>query len=113
MEKKDPKEFVGHVCLVNGKARVIEYSEISPELAERRDPKDPSKLLLRAGSIATHVFTLSFLRTACQHATTMPYHMAKKRIPHLDPESGQFIRPEHPNGIKLERFIFDTFCYSK
>ena len=92
---------------------MLEYSEISRELAERRDPADPSKLLLRAGSIANHFFTLQFVREACQHAQRMPYHIARKKIAHFCPESGQFVQPEQPNGIKLERFMFDAFCYSK
>lgn len=94
----------------------MEYSEITKELAEKRDPGQPEKLYLRAGSIANHFFTLEFLREVCQWANSldaMPYHVAHKRIPHLDLTTGQIVHPTEPNGIKLERFIFDSFCQSR
>ena len=40
--------------------------------------------------------------------------MAKKKIEHIDVfGDGQLVRPSSPNGIKLEKFIFDAFYYSK
>ena len=38
----------------------------------------------------------------------MPWHVAKKKIPTVAPD-GSAVKPEVPNGIKLELFIFDTF----
>ena len=38
----------------------------------------------------------------------MPWHVAKKKIPTVAPD-GSIVKPEVPNGIKLELFIFDTF----
>jgi UDP-N-acetylglucosamine/UDP-N-acetylgalactosamine diphosphorylase len=98
--------------LDGGKIRVLEYSEISQELREKRDPDNLQKLLLRAGSIANHVFTRNFLKIACQYSA-MPFHIAHKRIPYLDPASGKIVHPDLPNGIKLERFIFDVFCLAR
>ena len=43
----------------------------------------------------------------------MPFHIAKKKIPTVDMKSGEAIKPETANGIKLEKFIFDVFAYSK
>uniref|UniRef100_A0A914HFG1 UDP-N-acetylglucosamine diphosphorylase n=1 Tax=Globodera rostochiensis TaxID=31243 RepID=A0A914HFG1_GLORO len=114
IEKRDPAELVGHVCLVQGLVRVLEYSEITRELADRRCPNDPSKLFLNAGSIANHVVTLAFLREACAKAdAVLPYHVARKRIPFWDPNLKTAVQPSEPNGIKLERFIFDAFTLSK
>lgn len=40
--------------------------------------------------------------------------MAKKKIEHIDVfGDGELARPASPNGIKLEKFIFDAFYYSK
>ena len=44
----------------------------------------------------------------------LPFHVAKKKIQHIDVfGDGQLVRPSSPNGIKLEKFIFDAFYYSK
>lgn len=59
VEKVEPHEAVGVICLESGKARVVEYSEISKELAEKRD--ESGRLMLRAGNIANHFFTIDFL----------------------------------------------------
>ena len=43
--------------------------------------------------------------------STLPLHVAKKKIPCLD-AAGALVTPEAPNGVKLELFIFDTFPHS-
>lgn len=115
IEKRDPEELVGHVCMVKDKVRVLEYSEITPALTERRDPSEPEKLFLRAGSIANHVITLGLLREVCANAdAVLPYHAARKRIAYWDPTKAQVVaQSEQPNGIKLERFVFDAFTLCK
>uniref|UniRef100_A0A914LQ50 UDP-N-acetylglucosamine diphosphorylase n=1 Tax=Meloidogyne incognita TaxID=6306 RepID=A0A914LQ50_MELIC len=113
IEKKDPSEKVGHVCVEDGKIKVLEYSEIPKELAEKRDPKFPEKLFFRAGNIANHFFTLDFLKKACLEFDSLPYHEARKRIPYWDPATGRNVQPNSENGIKKERFIFDAFIHSK
>ena len=111
VEKKEPNEAVGLVCKINGEVKVIEYSEIPIELAERRDPS--GKLFLRAGSIANHLFRLDFLKFACANAGSLTFHGAKKKIPHLNLKTRELVKPSEPNGIKLELFIFDAFHFSK
>merc|ERR1712146_211971 len=37
------------------------------------------------------------------------YHFAEKKIPYIQYPSMDLIDPVHPNGIKLEMFIFDCF----
>ncbi|ETN77135.1 UTP--glucose-1-phosphate uridylyltransferase [Necator americanus] len=107
---KQPGELVGSVCLDKGVPRVTEYSELGPELAERK--ADDGRLLFCAGSIANHLYSLEFLESFCNNSFHLPYHRASKKIPHVASD-GSFVKPTVPNGIKLEQFVFDVFERSK
>ena len=104
VEKQAPAERVGVVAQHAGEHRVIEYSDLSEELASRRDPD--GRLHLRAGSIAVHAFALSFLQRAALQPDSLPLHLARKVVPCLD-GTGSLHRPAEPNAYKFERFIFD------
>jgi UDP-N-acetylglucosamine/UDP-N-acetylgalactosamine diphosphorylase len=64
-------------------------------------------LELWAGSIAVHIFNLSFLERLAAEGTALPYHRAIKKVPYLD-EHGRLIHPDRPNAVKFESFIFDA-----
>ncbi|CAB3401804.1 unnamed protein product [Caenorhabditis bovis] len=106
---KEKGELVGSVCLDSGRPRVVEYSELGPELADQKTPE--GKYLFGAGSIANHFFTMEFLEKLCSPSFQLPYHRAHKKIPHIS-RNGELVKPEKPNGIKLEQFIFDVFEHS-
>lgn len=112
VKKLEPSESVGVVALKDKKWNVIEYSEISKDLSEARDPNSNSNdLLFRAANIANHFYDIAFLDRIGQESSSMAYHIARKKIAHVDLESGQMVKPEKPNGMKLELFIFDVLPY--
>ncbi len=102
--KQDPLERVGNVVEVAGGLRVIEYSDLPDDVAGRRNPD--GSLAIWAGSIAVHVFEASLLRRMVDRADALPFHIARKKVAHVDASGGRIESPE-PNAIKFERFIFD------
>lgn len=114
VRKRDANESVGLIVLDEDKNKpcVIEYSEISSELANKTEPNDTLKLFLRAANIVNHYYSVDLLKRMVPKWISsqefLPFHIAKKKIPFLD-EQGEFVKPSEPNGIKLEQFIFDVF----
>lgn len=98
--KEEPHEKVGVMCLRGGAPSVVEYSEISKEMAEARDG---AGLLYRHANIANHGFSLDFLARMAE--ASLPFHLAHKKIPTADDPA-----PAAPNGYKLETFVFDVFA---
>ena len=89
---------------------MIEYSDLPPEQAQRQD--EDGNLVLWAGSIAVHVFDTAFLLRMADDADSLPFHHARKKVPHIDAR-GVEVEPDAPNAIKFERFIFDLLPAAK
>jgi UDP-N-acetylglucosamine/UDP-N-acetylgalactosamine diphosphorylase len=111
VRKRNASEPVGLILLKNGKPDVVEYSEISKDLAEEKDLKHQDVLKFRAANIVNHYYSFRFLESIEDWSYKLPHHVARKKIPHVDTKSGETIKPEKPNGIKLEQFVFDVFPF--
>ncbi|KAF2140083.1 uncharacterized protein K452DRAFT_360268 [Aplosporella prunicola CBS 121167] len=109
VRKRDAKESVGLIMQKNGKPDVVEYSEIDAETAEAKDSSNSELLKFRAANIVNHYYSFEFLDSIPQWSKDLPHHVARKKIPYVDTEKGETIKPEKPNGIKLEQFVFDCF----
>jgi UDP-N-acetylglucosamine/UDP-N-acetylgalactosamine diphosphorylase len=103
--KDGPKDRMGVIVLVDGRCSIVEYSDLPDELARQTDAN--GRLRLWAGSPAIHWFDLDFLDRVTRGPHGMPFHVARKKVPHLD-ESGKVVQPEKENALKFERFIFDV-----
>lgn len=111
VSKDGPSEAVGVVCKVDGKFQVVEYSEITEATANLRDKQ--GNLVFSAGNICNHYFSTEFLhRIAQKYERELKLHVAKKKIPHVN-ESGEKIKPNTSNGIKIEKFVFDVFQFAE
>jgi len=111
VRKRDATESVGLIISKNGKPDVIEYSEISKEMTEEKDGENKELLKFRSANIVNHYYSFEFLKSIPIWSSKLPHHIARKKIPYIDTKTGQVIKPEKPNGIKLEQFVFDCFQF--
>lgn len=105
ISKAYPKEKMGVLALIEGRCGVVEYSDLPDELAHQTD--DDGQLRYRAGSPAIHLFSVDFLRRVTQGEGRLPYHIARKKVPHVD-ATGKQIVPAKENALKFEMFVFDA-----
>ena len=107
LAKTNAFEKLGNFCVTNGHLEIIEYSDLPAELAESRNPDGSLRFI--SGSPAIHVISRAFVeRLTASGKLDLPWHRADKKIPSIsDP------RPEAPNGVKLESFIFDALALAE
>lgn len=104
VRKNEPLQKVGNVVSIDGRTQIIEYSDLPEEHA--RLTNEDGSLKFWAGSIAVHIFNTDFLKRTSADADSLPFHVARKKVPFLD-DDGTLQKPETPNAIKYEKFIFD------
>ena len=102
--KANPHEKVGAFCRKNGKPSVVEYSEITDEMAEAIDEK--GNLLYGESHILCNLFNISAIER--MGSEPLPYHSAFKKATYID-KDGNVIKPDSPNAYKFEAFLFDAF----
>ncbi len=102
--KANPQEKVGAFCKKNGRPNVIEYTEITPEMAEARDAA--GELLYGESHILCNLFNITAVERMGK--TPLPYHSAFKKATYID-KDGNKIVPDSPNAYKFEAFLFDAF----
>ena len=91
VEKLDPSEKVGVYAKKDGKLAVVEYTEISEELASRRDEEG---LYLKCSNIMNQILSWEFIKKSSN--SEIPYHE-------------QFKEKDGIKFIKQEKLLFDTF----
>ena len=102
VRKCAPDEKVGVMCLEDGKPSIIEYYELTEELANAKDENgDPAYYF---GVILNYLFKVSDLEKIREQK--LPLHIVEKKIPYLN-ENGETVKPEAPNGYKFEQLVLD------
>jgi UDP-N-acetylglucosamine/UDP-N-acetylgalactosamine diphosphorylase len=102
VRKADPYERVGALCLEDGKPSIIEYYELTPEMAEATD--ENGSLLYGFGVILNYLFRVDQLLAILDR--NLPMHIVEKKVPYLD-ENGVLQKPQTPNAYKFETLILD------
>ncbi len=111
LPKTNPYEKLGNFCVSDGRLQIIEYSDMPAELAERRN--SDGTLAFLAGSPAIHVISRTFIEELTKDGRlNMPWHRADKKVPYIN-ENNELVKPEQPNAVKLESFIFDALPLAK
>ncbi|MGJ8654112.1 MAG: UTP--glucose-1-phosphate uridylyltransferase [Opitutaceae bacterium] len=105
-------EKVGHFCVQNGSALVVEYSDMPNEMQE--ETTEDGSIRFNGGSVAIHIFDRDFIARAAGSGAgvKLPFHRADKKIPYVDAD-GNIVKPEAPNGVKFEMFVFDALPLAK
>lgn len=102
--KANPEERVGVFCTRNNKPSVVEYTEITGEMANQRD--ENGELVYGESHINCNLFNIERINKIAEHK--LPYHSAFKKANYID-ENGNLVEADKPNAYKFEAFIFDAF----
>lgn len=102
--KNSPKERVGVFCKRNGKPAVIEYTEVTEEMANA--VSDDGNFLYGESHIMMNLFSIDVIEELAKEK--LPYHSAFKKCNYLDC-NGNLVIATEPNAYKFEAFIFDAF----
>jgi UDP-N-acetylglucosamine/UDP-N-acetylgalactosamine diphosphorylase len=106
--KRSPDEKVGVFVRRGGAATVIEYSDLTEDLRQKR--ASDGNLVFGAGNIAVHVLSRVFVDSLTQNeGLSLPFHQARKRIEGFESGVGDRVF----EGIKFESFIFDAMPLAK
>ena len=109
--KAGPLEKVGNFVQADGVVQVIEYSDLPEQLARQTNPD--GGLRFNEGSIAIHALRVSFVERLNSTGTlSLLWHRAEKKVPYVD-EQGNPVKPDKPNAVKLEQFVFDAIPLAK
>jgi UDP-N-acetylglucosamine/UDP-N-acetylgalactosamine diphosphorylase len=104
-------EKVGNFVMGDGVLQVIEYSDLPDALARQVGPDH--RPLFNAGSIAIHALRVSFVeRLNHGGELKLPWHRAEKKVPYIN-DKGVPVKPDKPNAVKLEQFVFDAIPLAK
>ena len=102
--KANPQEKVGVFCKRNGKPGVVEYTEITNEMAERLN--ENGELAFGESHLNCNMFNIKALEIIGNKK--LPYHAAHKKANYIN-ENGEVVVATAPNAYKFEAFIFDAF----
>ena len=102
IKKEDPEEKMGVFCKKNGKVGVIEYSEISKELAKK---KKGNELLYADAHLLWNIYRVDDLEKISMKK--VKYHLAYKKCNYMN-KNGELVVQKNKMHTNL-KVLYSTF----
>ncbi len=107
IRKADPYEKVGVMCNKNGNPSIIEYIDLTEDMAHAIDEK--GERLYNFGVILNYLFNVDLLYKIKDEK--LPVHVVTKKVEYID-NNGTLIKPETPNAHKFEMLCVDMIEFA-
>ena len=107
IRKVDPFEKVGVMCNKNGKPSIVEYIDLTDEMALQTD--ENNERVYNFGVILNYLFKVDLLYKIKDKK--LPIHIVTKKVEHID-KFGNLIKPETPNAHKFEMLCVDMIEFA-
>ena len=107
IRKVDPYEKVGVMCNKNGKPSIVEYIDLTDEMANETDKN--GERVYNFGVILNYLFNVDLLYKIKDKK--LPVHIVTKKVEHID-NLGNIIKPETPNAHKFEMLCVDMIEFA-
>lgn len=102
IRKVDPYEKVGVMCNKNGRPSIVEYIDLTEDMALQTDEK--GERVYNFGVILNYLFNVELLYKIKDQR--LPIHVVTKKVEYIDDE-GKLIKPDQPNAHKFEMLCVD------
>lgn len=102
VRKANPYEKVGVMCNKNGRPSIVEYIDLTDDMAVATD--DKGERLYNFGVILNYLFNVETLYKIKDEK--LPVHIVTKKVEYVD-DNGNLIKPEEPNAHKFELLCVD------
>lgn len=107
IRKVDAFEKVGVMCNKNNKPSIVEYIDLTDEMAQETD--ENGERVYNFGVILNYLFNVDLLYKIKDKK--LPVHVVTKKVEHID-ENGNLIKPETPNAHKFEMLCVDMIEFA-
>lgn len=107
IRKVDPYEKVGVMCNKNGKPSIIEYIDLTDEMAVETD--ENGERVYNFGVILNYLFNVELLYQIKDK--NLPIHVVTKKVEYVD-DNGEVVKPTEPNAHKFEMLCVDMIEFA-
>ena len=108
IRKNDPYEKLGVMCNKNGHPSVVEYIDLTEEMAHLKD--ENGERVYDFGAFMNYLFSVEMLNRTKNEK--LPIHVVTKKVEHID-DNGNLIKPSEPNAHKFEMLCVDMVEHSR